>query len=124
MRNVRAHGTSAEKAVRGILRQLKVRGYRLNRGSLPGKPDISFGRTRKAIFVHGCFWHGHDCAAGTKPISTNVEYWREKICRNQWRDANHLAHLLEHGWECLVIWECELKDPPQVARRVKDFTKA
>ena len=109
MRAVRSRDTGAELAVRAILRALAP-GYRLHRADLPGKPDIVYGRLKLAIFVHGCFWHGHDCARGARMPKTNMNYWRAKIARNRARDEKTLAAYAAMGWRALVIYECDLKD--------------
>ena len=96
MRAVKSKDTSPERAVRCILRQFTP-GYRLHRAELPGKPDIVYIGRRRVIFVHGCFWHGHDCARGARAPKTNADYWRRKIMRNQARDAQHEAALLAQG---------------------------
>lgn len=109
MRAVRSTGTSAELAVRKVLRELGWTGYRLHRKELPGKPDIVFVGRRKAIFVNGCFWHGHTCKRGARSPKTNQEYWSKKIERNIERDSANVQALEAMGWSVLVIWECELK---------------
>ena len=117
MRAVKSRDTGAERAVRAILRGIAP-GYRLNRADLPGKPDIVYGRRRLAIFVHGCFWHGHDCARGARMPKTNAEYWQAKIARNRARDARTLVELAGLGWRTLVIYECELKTPEALRARL------
>ena len=109
MRAVKSRDTGPERAVRAMLREI-ARGYRLHRADLPGKPDIIYVRRKLAIFVHGCFWHGHDCARGARAPKANADYWREKIARNRARDARNLADLAALGWRVLVIHECALKD--------------
>ena len=109
MARVKRRDTKPEMIVRRALREIGFTGYRLDRGELPGRPDIAFIGKRRAIFVHGCFWHGHDCKRGARQPKTNVEYWRAKIARNQTRDAAALDALAALGWRALVIWECELK---------------
>lgn len=108
MSSVKNKDTAPEMIVRKLLHSLGYR-YRLHRKDLPGSPDVVFGKRKKAIFVHGCFWHGHDCKYGRKPQS-NVDYWGPKIQNNQTRDAEALARLDALGWKTLVIWQCELKD--------------
>ena len=120
MRAVKSKDTSPERAVRRILRQFAP-GYRLHRAELPGKPDIVYIGRRRVVFVHGCFWHGHDCARGARAPKTNADYWRRKIMRNQLRDAQHEAALLAQGWRLLVVWECELKDVPKLTRKLRLF---
>ena len=117
MRAVRSRGTVLEAQVVAMIRSLR-KGYRLNRRTLPGKPDISFGRLKLAIFAHGCFWHGHDCAHGSRRPKTNADYWRGKIDRNRARDCLTLERLTALGWRSLVIWECELRDPESVRARL------
>ena len=109
MRAVKSRDTGPERAVRKMLREIAT-GYRLHRADLPGKPDIAYGRRKLAIFVHGCFWHGHDCARGNRPPRDNAEYWRAKIARNRVRDAANLEKLAALGWRTLVVYECALKD--------------
>ncbi|MGH6842705.1 MAG: very short patch repair endonuclease, partial [Methylocella sp.] len=90
---------------------------------LHGKPDLVFGPCRKVIFVHGCFWHGHDdqaCRDGRMPHS-NQSYWRPKLARNRERDAVNIAALKASGWDVLVIWECETGDGVALKARVTGF---
>jgi len=115
MRAVKAKDTTPELLLRRALHALGYR-YRLHVRDLPGSPDLVFPARRAAIFVHGCFWHGHDCARGRRRPKANADYWAAKIDRNQERDAAALAALDEAGWRPLVVWECALKaakgDPP------------
>lgn len=108
MRAIRSADTKPEMAVRRLLRSIGFCGYRLHRRDLPGRPDIAFLGRRKAIFVHGCFWHGHDCREGTRKPRTKQEYWTAKISGNQERDARHYEQLTEQGWNIMIIWECEI----------------
>ena len=109
MRAVKGKDTGPEMAVRRLAHGMGYR-YRLHREGLPGRPDLCFVGRRKAIFIHGCFWHGHDCKRGNRTPKTNSDYWREKIRRNKDRDARNLLDLAAQGWEALVIWECEIGD--------------
>lgn len=118
MRAVKSRDTNPELAVRRLLHSMGYR-YRLHRPGLPGKPDIVFSSRRKVIFVHGCFWHGHDCARGARVPASNTEYWTAKIGRNVARDRGTLAQLTDAGWAVLVLWECELGDG--LAERLKGF---
>jgi DNA mismatch endonuclease (patch repair protein) len=122
MQAVKSKDTAPEMMVRRLAHSLGYR-FRLHRKDLPGKPDLVFPRLHKALFVHGCFWHGHDCARGGRAPKTNAEYWRRKITRNRERDAAHLIELRERGWTVAVLWECELKEPAQVAKRLKGFLR-
>lgn len=100
--------TSIELIVR---HELFSRGhrYRINVKELPGKPDIVLKKYRTAIFVNGCFWHGHEkCSAGRLP-KTRTSYWQEKIGRNIERDTHNLRSLTEMGWHTVVVWECQIK---------------
>ncbi|THD47269.1 MAG: DNA mismatch endonuclease Vsr [Bradyrhizobium sp.] len=117
MRAVKSHGTGPELKVRALLHAIAP-GYRLNRADLPGKPDIVYGQRKLAIFVHGCFWHGHDCPRGARPPKDNADYWRAKIARNRVRDASTLAALAAMGWRVVTIYECELKDSAVLRRRL------
>ena len=117
MRAVKSRDTGPEMAVRAMLRPLAP-GYRLHRADLPGKPDIVYLGRRLAIFVHGCFWHGHDCPRGARSPKDNADYWREKIARNRARDARNVAALEALGWRTLVVYECALKDPAALRARL------
>lgn len=108
MSRIRGKNTTPELTVRKRLFALGYR-YRLHRKDLAGKPDLVFVSLRKVIFVHGCFWHGHDCRHGLKRPSSNIAYWAEKVLLNQARDARAIAELTAHGWTPLVIWECQVK---------------
>ena len=109
MRAVKSSDTKPEIALRKALFALGYR-YRLNVKALPGKPDIVLPKYKTVIFVHGCFWHGHDCKRGSRIPKTNRAYWTEKIARNKIRDAKNIDALSKLGWRVLVIWECEVKD--------------
>src|SRR5271156_2256856 len=110
MRAVKSRDTSPERAVRALLRPIAP-GYRLHQVDLPGKPDIVYASRKLAIFVHGCFWHGHDCPRGARIPKANADYWRAKIGRNRVRDKQTLAAYEAMGWRALVVHECELKEP-------------
>ncbi len=107
MAGIRGKNTAPEMLIR---RGLHMRGfrYRLHASALPGKPDLVFSRRRAAIFVHGCFWHGHDCHLFKWPGS-RVDFWREKISGNVARDRAAKCALTADGWRVLTIWECALK---------------
>jgi DNA mismatch endonuclease, patch repair protein len=120
MRRIPAKNTTPELFLRRILHRAGYR-FRLHRKDLPGKPDLVFPGRRKVIFVHGCFWHQHPgCREGRIP-ETRPEYWEPKLTRNQQRDAAAIAALKSDRWKCLVIWECDLKDPATVTKRIQRF---
>jgi DNA mismatch endonuclease (patch repair protein) len=118
MRRVRGKNSAAELTVRRALRSLGA-GYRLHRADLPGKPDIVLAGRRLAIFVNGCFWHGHDCARGARIPKANRDYWLAKIGRNRERDAVAQTALAAAGWRVEIVWECALKDREGLARRLR-----
>ena len=120
MRAVKGANTAPELAVRSMVHRMGYR-FRLHRRDLPGKPDLVFPRRKKVVFVHGCFWHGHDCARGARMPKANADYWRAKIARNRSRDAVHLKALETVGWRAAVVWECELKKLTRVANRLARF---
>jgi DNA mismatch endonuclease, patch repair protein len=122
MRAVKSRDTGAELAVRALLRPIAP-GYRLHRRDLPGKPDVVYISRKLAIFVHGCFWHGHDCARGARAPKTNAAYWRAKIARNRARDLKTLAAYEAMGWRALVVHECELKDKAGLSARLAEALK-
>ena len=95
--------------------------YRLHRKDLPGKPDLVFPALRKVIFVHGCFWHGHDCARGARTPKANRSYWVRKINSNRERDSQSQKALKQDGWGVLTVWECEMKDQETFRRRLRQF---
>ncbi|MGK2910232.1 MAG: very short patch repair endonuclease [Sphingobium sp.] len=107
MAKIRGKNTSPEMAVRRALFALGYR-YRLHSAKLPGKPDLVFPARRKAVFVHGCFWHGHVCLNGKLP-RTRRSFWRAKILGNQLRDRRTRRRLARLGWRTAVVWECRLK---------------
>lgn len=121
MRAVRSSDTKIELTVRRIVRSLGFPGYRLGRRDIPGTPDLAYIGRRKAIFVHGCFWHGHGCPRGSRVPKANREYWERKISRNRERDARVLDALATKGWSALIVWECELRDPSIVSEKLKGF---
>jgi len=107
MSRVRQSGTTPEVSLRKRLHAMGLR-YTLNSKLLPGRPDLAFPRYGVAVFVHGCFWHGHSCRAG-RSSSTNHDYWLQKIAANRLRDERKKAELLELGWRVMTVWECRTK---------------
>lgn len=113
MRAVGSKGTSAELAVRDLIRPFGFR-MRYNAPYLPGKPDIVIHALKLAIFVHGCFWHGHGCKRGARSPRANAAYWAAKIARNRARDRRNAAALRKAGWRVITLWDCE---PGRMKRR-------
>jgi DNA mismatch endonuclease (patch repair protein) len=119
----RAAGTKPEMEVRALVSRLGHR-YRLNVSGLPGKPDLVFSRLRKAILVHGCFWHRHRCQAGKAACATNAEFWRQKFERNVVRDRENVRDLRKLGWSVLVVWECSTRSESSCRARLERFLGA
>ena len=119
MRQVAAKNTKLEMAVRRLVHGLGYR-YRLHRRDLPGTPDLAFIARRKVIFVHGCFWHQHDCPRAARP-KTNIRFWNTKLRRNVERDQRNVADLIDMGWEVMTVWECETKAVEALSRRIVRF---
>ncbi len=111
MAKIRSQNTKLELTLRKALFARGLR-YRINQKKLPGSPDLVFKQFKAAIFVHGCFWHGHeDCAIAHIP-KRNRRFWKHKFKRNVNRDQRVLAELEERGWRTLVVWECSMKPNP------------
>ena len=120
MSRVSSKNTKPEIVVRRMLWSMGFR-YRLYVAKLPGKPDIVFPGRKKVVFVHGCFWHGHEhCKLASIP-QTNVEYWTAKLGRNMERDKKNKAALQAEGWKVLIVWECELKDRDLLQQKLRYF---
>ncbi|TPI78516.1 DNA mismatch endonuclease Vsr [Mesorhizobium sp. B2-8-9] len=109
MSRILSSATRPELIVRQAVRSLGI-GYRLNRRDLPGSPDLVFIGRRKAIFVHGCFWHQHGCALMGRAPRKRVEYWQPKLRRNVERDAEAVQRLEALGYTVLTIWECKVRN--------------
>lgn len=119
MRQVRSRGTQPEIVVRSIVRRMGIR-YRSCARNLPGKPDLVMAGLRKAILVHGCFWHGHHCEAGNLPKS-NRSYWKNKQAKNSLRDVQNARALRARGWKLMVIWECEVRGTERLQTKLQRF---
>lgn len=120
MARVRKKDSKPELIVRKLAHRLGYR-FRLHRSDLPGTPDLIFPRLRKTIFVHGCFWHRHDCALAGKVPAKRQEYWLPKLQRNVERDAHVQRKLAMLGWSVLTIWECETRDRGAVLAKLEGF---
>lgn len=120
MAAVHSRDTKPEIAVRKIVHSLGYR-YRLHDRNLPGRPDLAFASRRKAIFVHGCFWHRHNrCKYATTP-KTRTLYWQAKFHSNVVRDRGNRRDLKRLGWAVMTIWQCELKNPEKLTERLNEF---
>lgn len=119
MQAVRTKDTGPELVVR---RALFAKGYRfrLHRRDLPGSPDIAFPGRKKAIFVHGCFWHGHECRKG-RASKSRTDYWGPKLEANRLRDMRNLNELRALGWDVEIVWQCELSDMEKLLARLGAF---
>lgn len=129
MQAVRRHGTDIEIAVRRAVTRLGHHS-RPNAATLPGRPDLSNQREKWAIFVHGCFWHGHrNCRktkggeAGRIPVA-NKTFWEEKISTNRTRDARKAQELRRIGYRVLTVWECDVKNAVRLERKLTAFFTA
>ncbi|MDF1614346.1 very short patch repair endonuclease [Desulfurivibrio dismutans] len=120
MSRVGGKNTKPEIAVRSLLHSLGYR-FRLHRKDLPGKPDITLPKYKKVIFVHGCFWHGHEDCPRSKRPSTNEEFWREKLDKNIERDKETVTALKKLGWDVLTVWACEVKDTNKLKTKLLSF---
>lgn len=122
MQAIRSKDTKPELRVRRLLHAMGYR-FRVHLKDLAGKPDIAFTRRRKVIFVHGCFWHGHQgvgCPDGSRPRS-NTGYWNPKLDRNAERDRENTAALEAAGWHVLTVWACETLDEAALRGRLVAF---
>ncbi|MCY3734244.1 MAG: very short patch repair endonuclease [Chloroflexi bacterium] len=120
MARIGSADTTPELAVRQLLHRLGYR-FRLHRRSLPGTPDICFPRRKKAIFVHGCFWHRHEGCRRTTMPETRASFWQDKFQKNVARDRANLRDLGQLGWSVMVIWECETTNLEILAARLTGF---
>lgn len=109
MAAIKGKDTKPEMLVRKYLHSLGYR-YGLHNKKLPGSPDLVLRKYKTVIFIHGCFWHGHEGCKYYRLPKTNEEFWQEKITRNRQRDQEAVRQLKEKGWNVIIIWECELKD--------------
>jgi DNA mismatch endonuclease, patch repair protein len=120
MARVKSHGTTPELLVAQWLQAAKVR-FRQNVKSLPGEPDFLIPQAQVVIFVHGCWWHGHDCLRGDRTPKSNRDYWLAKIARNKQRDRRVVRELRVAGYSVWTLWECRLKNtlPKRLLNKIK-----
>src|ERR1700730_1512854 len=122
MGRIRGKDTAPEMMVRRIVHKNGYR-YRLHRKDLPGCPDLAFSRSRKVIFVHGCFWHRHPdpkCPLARLP-KTRLDFWEPKLSANHRRDQCVQEKLAAAGWQIFVVWECEIGDKEQLENKLRRF---
>jgi len=120
MSRIRAKDTKPELVVRRLIHSLGYR-YRLHKRDLPGWPDVVFSSRHAVIFVHGCFWHRHNCDAGARSPKSRLTYWLPKLNGNKKRDKRNRSNLTRSGWRVLVIWECELANEKNLEAQVRKF---
>lgn len=120
MARIGSTDTSPELAVRKLLHRLGYR-FRLHRRNLPGTPDICFPGRKKAIFVHGCFWHRHAGCRRTTTPKTRRSFWEEKFQKNMARDRENLNDLVKLGWAVMIVWECETVELETLRPRLEEF---
>ena len=120
MRLIKSKNTKPELQVRRALFSQGYR-YRLHVQDLPGRPDLVFPGKKKAIFIHGCFWHRHEGCKKSRTPKSRLEYWLPKFSSNVERDVKNQEDLAKAGWEFFIIWECELNDIDLLIKRVKSF---
>ncbi|MEM9706697.1 MAG: DNA mismatch endonuclease Vsr [Pseudomonadota bacterium] len=123
MRAVKSQNTKPELLLRKALHARGLR-YTLHRSDLPGKPDIVLPKYKTVLFVHGCFWHGHDCKRGARVPKTNTDYWLAKINRNRARDDLNRNALQALNWRVFTVWECALKDLSNTADFLSDAIRS
>jgi DNA mismatch endonuclease (patch repair protein) len=116
MSRIRGRDTKPEMLIRQGLHAMGLR-YRLYDRKLPGRPDLVFSRFRAVIFIHGCFWHGHNCPMFKLP-STRQDFWRDKILSNRARDVLAAEKLLKLGWRVANVWECSLRGPNRLSLEI------
>ncbi len=121
MSRIRAKNTKPEVSVRSMLHRMGYR-FRIHPKELPGKPDIILPKYRTAIFVHGCFWHGHGNCKEFSPPKTRTEWWLNKINGNKKKDIDNVTRLEKLGWKVIVVWECELT-PDKIGDSIKSIVK-
>ena len=120
MSKIHGKDTAPELAVRSLVHRMGFR-FRLHAKGLPGTPDLVFARTRKIIFVHGCFWHNHVRCKGVRLPKTRIEYWLNKLRGNAERDRRNQRQLQALGWKVLTVWECQIRRPAALRRRIETF---
>ena len=120
MAQVKGRDTKPEKAVRSLLHRMGYR-FRLQRKDLQGKPDIVLPKYHTVIFVHGCYWHRHDCPNGRRLPKSRLDFWLPKLEGNRERDLKKQTLLRELGWNVMIIWECMIRDESALRENIRSF---
>lgn len=120
MGRVKGQNTRPEKLVRSLLHRMGYR-FRIQRADLPGRPDIVLPKYHAVIFVHGCYWHRHDCPNGKRLPKTRLDFWLPKLEGNRLRDVKNQEKLVQMGWKVLILWECMLKDKIFLQEKIRCF---
>ncbi|WP_273429313.1 DNA mismatch endonuclease Vsr [Marinobacter sp.] len=120
MSSVKTKDTGPEMVVRRLLHRSGYR-YRLHAKDLPGRPDLVFRSRKKVIFVHGCFWHGHEKCRFGNPPKSRLDYWLPKLQANRARDERTIRSLREQGWDVMIVWQCEVKETADLLERLVNF---
>lgn len=120
MARIKRSNTKPELIVRSMLHRLGYR-FRLQLGKVPGRPDVGFPKRKKAVFVHGCFWHGHENCKIWRIPKSHSEFWSKKIEANRARDQRLQAAAEQDGWQCFIVWECETRDTEKLSAALKIF---
>jgi len=120
MSQIKSGNTKPELLVRSLVYRMGYR-YALHRNDLPGKPDLVLVRHKKIIFVHGCFWHMHNCRKGRSMPQTRKKFWQTKRKGNKDRDKRNLKKLRKQGWKVLIIWECQTKNTEKLTQKLRKF---
>jgi DNA mismatch endonuclease (patch repair protein) len=123
MRRIRSKNTKPEIFVRKIIKDMGIKGYRLHSKNIPGTPDLVWVKQKVAIFINGCFWHGHTCKEGKRRPKSRLEYWLPKIERTQKRDRKYKRQLKALNWKVLTIWDCQLKNACKLENKLRRFLK-
>lgn len=120
MARIRSSGTKPEELVHRLARRLR-RSFATHPKRLPGRPDLAFFKLKRAVFVHGCFWHQHQSCSRSNIPKSKVDYWGPKLEGNVLRDRRAVRALRRLGWDVLVVWECECKSPDRVSKKLSRF---
>lgn len=121
MASISGKETKPEILIRSILFRKGFR-FRKNVKKLPGTPDIVLSKYKAAIFIHGCFWHGHSCRAARLP-KTRTDFWKKKIGKNKLRDNKDVEELIRSGWKVIIVWQCEIKNKMLLKKRIEKLEK-